>query len=146
MAAGSAVNLVVSSGVATVSVPNVIGLTQAAASNAITAAGLTVGTITLQNSASVPAGNVISENPAAGSNVAAGSAVNLVVSRGALAGDLNGDGTVNCADIAIVKASFNKRTGQPGFDVRADVNRDGIVNVIDLSTVARQLQIGTTCN
>ncbi len=60
-------------------------------------------------------------------------------------GDLNNDGKVDCADMAIVKASFGKKTGQAGFDARADVNGDGIVNVLDLSIVARQLPLGTTC-
>jgi len=60
-------------------------------------------------------------------------------------GDVNGDGVVNCADIAIVKASFGKKRGQAGFDARADINNDGIVNVIDLATVARQLPAGSTC-
>jgi hypothetical protein len=60
-------------------------------------------------------------------------------------GDVNGDGVVNCLDLAIVKASFGKKTGQPGFDPRADVNKDGIVNILDLSIVARQLPAGTTC-
>jgi len=63
----------------------------------------------------------------------------------AVPGDLNGDGVVNCADLAIVKASFGKKTGQAGFDPRADVNGDGIVNILDLSTVARQLPAGKTC-
>jgi hypothetical protein len=61
-------------------------------------------------------------------------------------GDRNGDGVVNCADLAIVKASFGKKIGQPGFDPRADVNGDGIVNVLDLATVARQLPAGTVCH
>ena len=65
--------------------------------------------------------------------------------EGKIPGDVNGDGVVNCADLAIVKASFGKKTGQPGFDPRADVNGDGIVNVLDLSTVARQLPAGTVC-
>lgn len=60
-------------------------------------------------------------------------------------GDLNGDGSVNCDDLAIVKASFGKKTGQSGFDPRADVNGDGLVNVFDLATVARQLPAGTVC-
>jgi len=30
-----------------------------------------------------------------------------------------------------VKASFGKRTGQPGFDPRADVNADGVVDFKD---------------
>ncbi len=67
---------------APVLVPNVVGLTQAAASTAITNAGLVVGTVTTQNDPNIPAGTVISQNPAANATVAAGSAVNLVVSAG----------------------------------------------------------------
>ncbi len=63
----------------------------------------------------------------------------------AVPGDVNGDGIVNCADLAIVKASFGKKAGQPGFDPRADVNHDGIVNVLDLAFVARQIPAGTSC-
>jgi len=76
---GAAVDLVVSSGVA---VPNAVGATQAAATSAITAAGLTLGTVTQQSSSTVTSGSVISQNPAGGTNVAGGSAVNLVVSTG----------------------------------------------------------------
>ena len=82
VAAGSAVNLVVSTGPAPVTVPDVVGQTQAAATTAISGAGLVVGTVTPQSSATVPAGSVISQNPAAGTSVAPGSAVNLVVSLG----------------------------------------------------------------
>jgi dockerin type I repeat protein len=59
--------------------------------------------------------------------------------------DANGDGVVNCLDIAIVKASFGKRVGQAGFDPRADVNGDGVVNVLDLAIVARNIPAGTKC-
>jgi beta-lactam-binding protein with PASTA domain len=65
-----------------VAVPNVVGLTQSSAQEAITTAGLTMGVITQAYSATVPAGSVISQNPAAGSSVPPGSAVDLVVSRG----------------------------------------------------------------
>jgi len=60
-------------------------------------------------------------------------------------GDRNGDGAVNCADIAIVKASFGKKRGDPGFDPRADANVDGIVNVVDLAIVGKGLPKGTKC-
>ena len=63
----------------------------------------------------------------------------------AILGDINGDGKVNCTDLDIVKASFGKSLGQPGYDSRADVNYDGIVNVLDLSFVAKQLPAGTVC-
>src|SRR5256886_8403166 len=50
--------------------------------SAITGAGLTVGTVTMQSSSTVAAGSVISESPTAGTMVASGSAVSLVVSSG----------------------------------------------------------------
>jgi beta-lactam-binding protein with PASTA domain len=65
-----------------VAVPNVVGLTQSSAQEAVTAAGLTMGVITQAYSVTVPAGSVISQNPAAGTSVPPGSAVDLVVSRG----------------------------------------------------------------
>jgi hypothetical protein len=66
--------------VSQVSVPNVVNDTQTAATTAITGAGLVVGTVTTASSTTVPIGDVISESPVAGTMVAAGSAVNLVVS------------------------------------------------------------------
>jgi beta-lactam-binding protein with PASTA domain len=63
-------------------VPDVVGLTQAAAESAITGADLQVGSISQQSSGTVPAGSVISQTPAAGATVIAGSVVNLVVSTG----------------------------------------------------------------
>src|SRR5579859_6958082 len=65
-----------------VKVPNVVGDTQAAASTAITGAGLKVGTVTTQSSSTVASGEVISESPAAATTVTKGSAVTLVVSSG----------------------------------------------------------------
>jgi PASTA domain len=65
-----------------VSVPNVVGDTQTAASTAITGAGLMVGTVTQASSATVASGNVISETPAAGTSAASGSSVALIVSTG----------------------------------------------------------------
>ena len=59
--------------------------------------------------------------------------------------DVNGDGKVDCADLAIIKASFGKRRGQTGFDARADVNNDGIVDVKDLAFVSRKVPAGTKC-
>jgi Animal haem peroxidase/Bacterial Ig domain/RTX calcium-binding nonapeptide repeat (4 copies)/PASTA domain len=69
-------------GAAVSAVPNVVGSTQALATNRITAAGLTVGTITTAASATVQAGRVISSDPVAGTFEFLGFAVNLVVSGG----------------------------------------------------------------
>ncbi len=60
-------------------------------------------------------------------------------------GDVSGDGQINCLDIAAVKASFGKKTGQPGFNPLADVNNDGVVNVLDLALVSQKLIPGTKC-
>ena len=51
-----------------------------------------------------------------------------------LRGDVNGDGTVNIADLVLVAANLGK-TGQNA----ADVNNDGIVNIADLVLVAGAL-------
>jgi len=76
------VNIVVSSGPVQVMVPNVVGVTQAAATTLITTPGLVVGSVTTQPSSTVPSGSVISQSPAAGTNVAIGGPVNIVVSNG----------------------------------------------------------------
>jgi len=60
-------------------------------------------------------------------------------------GDASGDGVVNCADVAIVKASLGKRINQPGFDARADLNRDNVVDIRDLTSVIRLLPSGLVC-
>jgi hypothetical protein len=60
-------------------------------------------------------------------------------------GDLNSDGKVDCADLALVRASFGKRCGQAGFDPRADTNKDCVIDVRDLAFVSRQLVPGTRC-
>src|ERR1700732_2332925 len=70
------------SGCAKMTVPNVEGLTQDAATTAITAAKLTGGTVTQQSSNTVATGKVISQNPPSGNSVAQGSPVNLVISSG----------------------------------------------------------------
>ena len=81
---GTAVTITVSFGpqTSTDTVPNVVGMTQAAAGSALTSAGLTVGTITLAYSSTVASGSVISSSPAAGASVATGTAVNLTISQG----------------------------------------------------------------
>ncbi len=82
VAAGTAVDLTVSKGVAPLSVPNVVGQPQASASLLIVDAGLVVGTITQEYSMTVPAGIVITQTPSAGELVAPDTAVLLTVSKG----------------------------------------------------------------
>jgi hypothetical protein len=51
--------------------------------------------------------------------------------------DVNGDGKVDCADLAMVKGSMGRKSGQVGFDWRADLDFDGAVNGHDLQLVLR---------
>lgn len=74
---GSPVNLFVSLGSATV--PNVLTVDQTTAQNRITAAGLTVGSVSQVNSCLDP-GTVQSQNPSGGAQVQPGTAVNITVS------------------------------------------------------------------
>jgi beta-lactam-binding protein with PASTA domain len=78
---GSSVNLVLSTGPAVV--PNVVGMAEADATDAINAAGLVVGFMTPEYSDTVPAGHVISQDPAGGTAADCDSSVYLVISRGA---------------------------------------------------------------
>ena len=82
VAPGTSVALVISKGVQPVTVPDVVGHAQGDASTLIVGAGLVVGTITEEYSATVPAGTVISQNPSGGESVAPDSAVLLTVSKG----------------------------------------------------------------
>jgi hypothetical protein len=73
------------------------------------------------------------------------SVIQITSAQSRIVGDVNGDGAATCADLAIVTASMGKRAGQTGFDARADVNGDKVVNVSDLTTVSRALPTGTRC-
>jgi beta-lactam-binding protein with PASTA domain len=123
VASGSAVALVVSSGLAQVATPDVVGLTQAAATTSITNAGLSAGTITTVSSATVPTGEVISQSPAAGTLVAPGSAVALAVSSGS-AVPLSVDRVVVSEGVGTrVTAPFT--TAEPDEVLVAFVSSDG---------------------
>lgn len=60
-------------------------------------------------------------------------------------GDVNSDGAVGCDDVTAVRASFAKSVGKPGYNLSADFNGDGFVNVLDLQFVAQHLPAGTRC-
>jgi len=101
---------------AQVSVPNVVGDTQAAATTAITGAKLTVGAVTQASNATVAKGNVISETPAAGTSAASGSAVALVVSSGPVTYTIGGTliGLAPSAAVHVLNGSDNAAVSANG--------------------------------
>ena len=76
------VTVYVSSGKGQAQVPDLAGLTEDAATTALTNAKLALGSINPVNSATVAQGKVVSSDPIAGTSVAAGSSINLNVSNG----------------------------------------------------------------
>ncbi len=78
----TSVNLVVSSGVEKVIVPNVVSMSEESAKSSIKSAGLTVGNVTYEESNSVSEGDVISQSESSGTEMEAGSTVDLVISSG----------------------------------------------------------------
>ncbi|GAA1448640.1 Stk1 family PASTA domain-containing Ser/Thr kinase [Leifsonia poae] len=82
VATGDTITVYVSTGKKSVTVPDVHNMTADAAKQAITAAGLTVGTLTTENSATVAANVVIKTDPAASATAHEGDTINLTVSSG----------------------------------------------------------------
>ncbi|MGH9129180.1 MAG: Stk1 family PASTA domain-containing Ser/Thr kinase [Acidimicrobiales bacterium] len=124
---GSTITLTVSSGPATVSVPDVHGDTASQAGAALQQANLGVGSQTSQGSTTVPAGQVISTHPPANTSEPPGTKVNLVIS--------SGQPTAKVPDVTTLQASVAEtQLSMAGFKVAkltyqtvVDPGQDGAV-------------------
>jgi serine/threonine-protein kinase len=76
------IKVFVSAGHATVTVPDVTGMSASAAQTALSNAGLKVGDTSTEDSSTAAKGAVISSSPSAGATTASGSKVDLVVASG----------------------------------------------------------------
>jgi hypothetical protein len=63
-----------------------------------------------------------------------------------LAGDVTHDDKVDCNDVALVKAHFGAKAGTSNYLGAADVNNDGVINLLDLNFVTAHLPQGTSCH
>ena len=79
---GQEVRVYVSTGQETTTVPALEGLGQDAATAALGAAGLTLGSVTPRNDPALGGGTIISTDPATGSTVAVGATINVVAATG----------------------------------------------------------------
>jgi serine/threonine-protein kinase len=142
---GSVVTVLVSSGPAQVQVPEVSGQQRSSAEAALTAAGLTVGTVTQQASTRTP-GTVLSQSPSAGASLTAGGKVELVVAKApnAKAKEATVPGVVGQneaqAAAALGRAGFNLRTATT---TTADPSKVGVV-VAQSPTAGRHARKGAT--
>ena len=57
----------------------------------------------------------------------------VLIPMGVLSGDVNGNGTVSAADVALTKAQVGHAVG--GSNFREDVNANGVLNAIDVAIV-----------
>ena len=117
--------LTVSTGQKGSAVPDVTKMDLTNARNTLIAAGLVLGSQTEANDAA-PAGQVISQDPAPGTSLPAGSAVNVVVSKGPATAAV--PGVVNQsrgnAEAALSNAGFTANTVEQST---SDPAQDGIV-------------------
>jgi serine/threonine-protein kinase len=81
VAKGTAVGFTVSKGPQSISVPSVVGQTEAAATSALTKAGFKSSAVK-QASDIVPVGQVVSQAPVAGTSANVGDAVTIAISQG----------------------------------------------------------------
>jgi beta-lactam-binding protein with PASTA domain len=108
-AAGTTVQLTVSSGAKPVVVPQVVGQTQGSAVNALTGAGLKP---VLHNvGSSKPAGTIVAQKPPAGKEVDKGSQVTLNVSTGTSSGTATPPATTAPATTPAAEVNVPKVTG-----------------------------------
>jgi hypothetical protein len=53
-----------------------------------------------------------------------------------LEGNANDDIIINISDFGVLAVSYMKTDGQPGYDARADFDRNGIINISDFGLLA----------
>ncbi|MEK8128124.1 family 43 glycosylhydrolase [Paenibacillus filicis] len=55
--------------------------------------------------------------------------------------DTNGDGRVSVGDLAVVAAHYGKNSSSPDWNLiqKLDVNKDGVIDILDLAAVARTI-------
>jgi hypothetical protein len=82
MHAGDTITITVVTGQKTVTVPNIVGMTETDALSALTGVGLQAGVVTNAYDPAIPAGQIISSNPHSGIPVLANSLVDYVLSQG----------------------------------------------------------------
>ena len=136
---GSSIELTVSTGPSEVAVPTLLGLTESQAKDALTKAGLALGTITQGTSPSVPLGKVIQSTPQVGTYASSGSTVDLIISNGKVEVP-----DVSSMNINQAKNQLSGATG--GLKVMIDTKEVGCANNPPLgSTVLSQsIPAGTT--
>lgn len=114
---GAAITVLVSDGPPPLTVPDLVGLDEDSAEEAIEAEGLDVGDVTERYSDTIPEGAVIEHTPAAGDPVAPDDEVDLVISEGPEPIEVPDVVGMNVDDAkeALEELGFTVKTGQIWF-------------------------------
>lgn len=59
--------------------------------------------------------------------------------------DVDGDGVVNCTDLAIARGQIGRRRGDDGFAPTADYEGNGTIDIRDIAAIARRVAAGSHC-
>ncbi|WP_141504721.1 carbohydrate binding domain-containing protein [Paenibacillus luteus] len=67
--------------------------------------------------------------------------VAIEVMKGGGSGDINEDGKISIGDLALVSANYGKNSNSSDWQTvkNADINGDGIIDILDLSAIAKKL-------
>lgn len=68
-----------------------------------------------------------------------------VAIHGCMAGDVDLDDAVGCSDLVAARTAMGKRTGQPLFNIRADMDNNGLIDIRDIAMIARLVPAGSVC-
>jgi len=99
------------------------------------------GIVTISgNSVTIPLTNVANAQTINVTLFGVNGSGNVVIPMGVLVGDVNGNRTVNAADVAQTKARIGQSIDQTNF--RSDVNANGSINATDLSNIKSHLGTG----
>jgi eukaryotic-like serine/threonine-protein kinase len=124
---GTQVRVYVSTGKTAVTVPDVARMSEAAAIESITGAGLTYGSSTAEYSPDLAAGTVTRSDPGAGSSLRKGDPVNLVVSNGLVSvPDVTGQ-TIAAASSTLQALQLSIRVDIDGGCTGGTVSRQSIL-------------------
>ena len=130
---GAAVAVVVSTGPESVTVPDLVGKTQAQAKAALEKAGLQLGDVTETDTTEQEKGHVVSSNPASGDQVAKDTKVSLEIASGKVKvpnviGMALSDATTTLTDAGLkVKATKYVESTQPEGTVTAQTHQNDTV-------------------
>lgn len=128
-----------------ITVPNVVGQTQSAATAALINAGLVVGTIAVQSSNTVATSVVIAEDPNAGAQVSSGSTIDLTVSSGPAQTSNSAPPPLSNANLNLIFVVSDDLAYQASGDMNAQtasLTSQGLYRSLEMGTYLQQSVLG----